>query len=769
MRWSFSATPEMWVAAVAILALCGWLSWMQWVRRGRTKRIAVLEAIRLLAVALLCIALLKPELVEELKFTQQPEVLVLWDASGSMASRDIETATNVVTRADWLEIKRNAQFWKPLEEKASVVVENFSPPPADSPSPAAPGAPNSAPAPDATPTPATSSTNSPPAVPGVTPPRAPGAPLAPTGTDLATALEKAVQRKGNLKAVLVLTDGDWNLGGSPVSPAGRLRARNVPVYTVGVGSEVRLPDLALLPSQVPSYGLSGEQISVPFRIQSFLPRDIETEVSLATSAGKVATKRVRIPAYGQVQDAILWAAGEPGEFPMRLSVPVEPEEILKDNNDQQFRIAVRRETLRVLVVDSLPRWEYRYLRNALMRDPGVDVDCYLKFPQGLGVGEGAHYIRTFPSSKELISKYDVIFLGDVGPNEISARDCELIRGLVEQQGSGLVLLPGSRGSLPALANTVLADMIPVEFETEKNKGMKSGTEWNLHLTSEGRGHLLTMLANSESANVAVWKSLPGFYWNAGVKKAKTGTEVLAVHSALRNEWGRLPLLVTKTFGNGKVLFMGTDAAWRWRKGVEDTYHYRFWGQVVRWMSHQRHLAGGKQVRLSFTPEDPHVGDAVLLLATVFEVTGFPVETGRVVARVTAPSGATERIELQAQAGGWGVFRGQFIPREGGAYSIRLVNELGPQSLDTEILVTRPTLERTGQPANLGVLREISALTGGAYAAPSDLERLIQQIALLPDPVPLQQRISLWSQWWFGLAILLLLTIYWAGRKLSGMI
>ena len=44
------------------------------------------------------------------------------------------------------------------------------------------------------------------------------------------------------------------------------------------------------------------------------------------------------------------------------------------------------------------------------------------------------------------------------------------------------------------------------------------------------------------------------------------------------------MIVTRSAGNGKVLYMGTDSAWRWRKGVEDTYHYRFWGQVVRWMS-----------------------------------------------------------------------------------------------------------------------------------------------------------------------------------------
>ena len=34
----------------------------------------------------------------------------------------------------------------------------------------------------------------------------------------------------------------------------------------------------------------------------------------------------------------------------------------------------------MLVVESYPRWEYRYLRNALSRDPGVELSCLLFHP-----------------------------------------------------------------------------------------------------------------------------------------------------------------------------------------------------------------------------------------------------------------------------------------------------------------------------------------------------------------------------------------------------
>ena len=121
----------------------------------------------------------------------------------------------------------------------------------------------------------------------------------------------------------------------------------------------------------------------------------------------------------------------------------------------------------------------------------------------------------------------------------------------------------------------------------------------------------------------MWQSLPGFYWHAAVTRAKAGSDILAVHAETGNQYGRLPLLVTRSAGAGKVLFMGTDAAWRWRMGVEDKYHYRFWGQVIRWMAYQRNMAVGETMRLSYRPEQPQTDETVSFRASVMTDRGSP--------------------------------------------------------------------------------------------------------------------------------------------------
>ena len=379
-----------------------------------------------------------------------------------------------------------------------------------------------------------------------------------------------------------------------------------------MGSKVRLPDLDLLSVTAPTYGIVGENVQIPFTIRSSLNRQVRTIVRLRDESGKERTKEIVIQPNTETYDSILWRLEKQGGSTLDISIPVAEGELIESNNSRKFTIAGRPEKIRVLVIDTLPRWEYRFLRNALSRDPGVEVSCLLMQPT-LGSGEGTDYIKEFPTKIEELAKYDVIFLGDIGmgPEQLTQEQCSLIRGLVENQASGLIFMPGPQGNQSTLLDSELSDLMPVMLDQADPKGIAEETPSPLNLTTEGRASLLTLLGNNEEDNPEIWRHLPGFYWYAPVIKAKGGAEVLAVHGNRRGKYGPIPLLVTKSAGSGKVLFMGIDSAWRWRRGVEDLYHYRFWGQVARWMSYQRNMASGQRIRLFFNPERPEAGTSTV--------------------------------------------------------------------------------------------------------------------------------------------------------------
>ena len=234
-------------------------------------------------------------------------------------------------------------------------------------------------------------------------------------------------------------------------------------------------------------------------------------------------------------------------------------ELLTDNNQQTAPISIREEKLRVLVIESTPRWEYRYLRNALSRDSEVDVSCLLLHPSLSKQGGGNQdYIKQFPTGLEELAVFDVVFLGDVGLGEgqLTAQQCRRLKGLVEHQASGLVFMPGMDGRQFSLLETELSELYPVVLDAAQPSGWGSRTPQHFELTELGRRSLLTRLADTPAENFEVWEGLPGFQWYAPVLRARPGSEVLAVHHDNSNQYGRLPLLATRTLGAGKVLFMG---------------------------------------------------------------------------------------------------------------------------------------------------------------------------------------------------------------------
>ncbi|MCH2592812.1 MAG: hypothetical protein MKZ85_07340 [Pedosphaera sp.] len=732
-HWSFAASFIVILAGIGVLVLAAWLGWGNWQRNGRRGKVALLEVVRFVAVAMLAFTLLQPEYIRLIKRTDPPQVVILNDASGSMQTRDVVSTNDIVTRTAWIDTQNKSAYWTPLEAGSKVMTGPFGTPP------------------------------------GVTTTNALGQ-TGEIGTDLSGALGSVLRQQRNLKAVLLLTDGDWNLGPSPIGVATRYRDKGIPVYSVVTGRDEPIADLAMEEVAAPAYGLFGEQIAIPYTVQSHLPRDVATEVRLMQGTEQLAAKKITLPANSRFRDSIMWYPREVGEFDLRLEFPVEPDEGLRDNNSAAFQIAVRVVKLSVLVVDSQPRWEYRYLRNALARDPGVDLSCMLFHPN-IGTGGGRDYLSTFPGSREMLTRYDVVFLGDVGvgKGQLSTKDAGLIRGLVEQQGSGLVFMPGRRGNHLSLIDSPLKELMPVVLDDARPTGTGLQNESMLMLSNRGRGHLLTRFDADELVNEQIWKMLPGFYWSTGVTKSRPGSEVLAVHSELRNQFGRIPLLAIRDAGRGKVLFMGTDSAWRWRRGVEDKFHYRFWSQIARWMAHKRHLAEKEGIRLSFSPETPKVGDRIFLQATVLDEAGFPLENGEVNGVIVPPTGRGEQLELTEVEGGWGVYSAEFLPQEGGPIEITISAPEHDRELKTKLTVSLHKREKLGRPVNRPVLAEIASITGGESVNTDGLHELIKRISVLPEPRPAEIRTRLWSNPWWGGAILLLLLVYWTGRKLVGLV
>lgn len=723
----FTHTPLSVVAAIAFVLIILVLGFMAWKRSGWRSTIGWLEFLRLLVAIGIAITLFQPEWRETFKPDSKPVIAVLHDISGSMETRDIispqDPAAEATSRLDATKPLTDAALWKPLENRLDTIIEPFS-------------------------------SSEDPAI---------------EATDIHAALMRVLEQQPRLAAVVLASDGDWNTGSAPAQAATRLRMKGVPVFGVPIGADTRQPDVEIVSFDVPTFAVGGKPLRIPFSIDSALPRDEQISVTMTTSTGEEVRQEFTLPAMGRLQDAMLWRPAAPGKVHLTLSVPKIGAERNLENNKIEADLDIRKEQLRVLVIESFPRWEYRYLRNALERDPGVDVNTLLFNPDLGKVGAGRGYLSTFPKAEDL-TKYDVIFLGDVGVDkgQLTPEQCTAISKLVRDQASGLVILPGLRGYTASLLTTSLSELLPIVWDEAQPRGWGTPAPGRFVLTEAGTTSLLTKLEDTEEASAKVWSTLPGFQWYAPALRAKAGTEVLATHATESNQFGRVPLIVTRTYGAGKILYMGADGAWRWRRGVEDKYHYRFWGQVARWMSYQRNMAQGEKMRLFFAPDRPRTGGAITLNANVMSLNGEPLREGAVIAQIVSATGKPSSVRLlPAGAEAWGLFTGVFTPNEPGDYKVNLSCAEAGTALETTISVQGTRKEKRGQPARPEVLREISQLTRGQFIESTDPAKILAAVASLPEPELTERRLQLWAHpAWAGFLILLL-TLFWIGRKAAG--
>lgn len=180
--------------------------------------------------------------------------------------------------------------------------------------------------------------------------------------------------------------------------------------------------------------------------------------------------------------------------------------------------------VRVLYVDHLPRWEYRFHKSALKRDPralchflltSADRDSPQECsdregkPPDLLTKENEFYFRPppgFPRTPAEMLRYDVIVLGDVRPETLGGRQVQedLVR-FVEERGGGLVFLAGTRVNPDGYTGTPLEKLLPVIPAGASTPSAESRRPLGYLLTEAGRRHPITQFPPEPEETRRAWE------------------------------------------------------------------------------------------------------------------------------------------------------------------------------------------------------------------------------------------------------------------------
>ena len=156
-----------------------------------------------------------------------------------------------------------------------------------------------------------------------------------------------------------------------------------------------------------------------------------------------------------------------GRFVFRVEAERFPEEVLPDNNRAETEAIVHDNPLRLLYVEYDPTWEWRFVKEVFYRDRLIGKQGFRTFLHSahpkVQISDEV-FVPSLNRPRSEFFAHDVIILGDVPAAILSTSFCQMVEEFVDKLGGGLVVLSGPRFGPGQLAQTRLADMLPVKVD-----------------------------------------------------------------------------------------------------------------------------------------------------------------------------------------------------------------------------------------------------------------------------------------------------------------
>ncbi len=574
----------------------------------------------------------------------------------------------------------------------------------------------------------------------------------------------------NTAGILLLTDG-LDQSGAALTAA----AREVPVYALELeeprAAEAAKPDAWIAEVNYPRRAVVNWKTSV----------DVMVRRQPATAAGVLP---VNLIADGKTLQSVpvTWAAGESfrvvpfeftpekvGQWVLRAEILPPPEADAQPlNNRREFMIEVLDPENRVLYLEGSPRWEFKFLKRALLADRGVllsafvgnGAGAFVNFSEEDGKGSGAAAALAPPAFTAAgLAKYKVVILGDLPSTALRPED---LKGLAEfvDKGGGLLIVGGPQSCAPdgLCAAPELAAILPVT--PGAGSKVREG-RFAVDVPPGKRTHPALQGLNPELP----LPSLLSIY--APVKTGPLAEILLATGDGD-------PLLAVRACGQGRSAVILSDSLWHWRLGDTETgggrgatRYQNFYAQLVTWLGpRQDRDDRGGLVQLYLGALEADARQPVAIGAVL---SGVAPERAGLTCRIRTPAGTDVVLPMAAASLGPNVglnrpqpgFLCEYRPVEPGTHTVSVAAPDGSATVSVKLLVREPFAERTGAPADHAWLEALCRGTGGVLVPWKERGRLpdliphqpreyrsISETALWPNPAGLVLLVALLcAEWW----------------------
>ena len=590
-----------------------------------------------------------------------------------------------------------------------------------------------------------------------------------------------------LGGIILVSDGADNSDDDPLATAQDFGARQIPVFTIGVGQEDIPQDIGIVDVRAAKTVLEGSVFNVQVAVNHQGYEGQEVELSIMDGDTQVVSDVVILGAEGVTRRFELEITPErPDLIVYDLNVELQAGEIIDKNNSYSFLVDnTEKEALDILYLEGHPRNEYKFIRRAVSGDNSLRLATYLQTgPEKYyrqGIESATELSSGFPEDREELFEYEAIVLGDIEFDFFDADQLQMLEDFVAERGGGF-LMSGMVDE--EFIGSPIADILPVTLVEEgflpahlrggiRRGAHPTGELFYPRLTSNGEFSPVLRLSADDSENQALWRQLPELQGTYVTGRIKPGAEVLIEHPLLQYQNQALPLLASQRYGSGRSMSLTTASTWRWQMMLPaaDESHEILWRQILRWLS----VSAPERITIEFDREFYNVGDEVNVKAIVLNNEYEADNDATLWMQTSNPLEEFIDAPMEWDIEEDGVYRASFIAEEEGVYSLLVdVASAAGETSDSSaektaaFVVTSSLREYTNAELDSGLMARIAEVSGGSYFNLTVAGELANTIEFTPNAYSREVQIDLWDRPWLLALLVLLLCVDWVSRRTKGL-
>ena len=293
-----------------------------------------------------------------------------------------------------------------------------------------------------------------------------------TATRLGPALDRARDELSGLPlaGLVMVTDGADTSDTTIDEQLAGLKARSIPVFTLGVGRERFEKDIQVTRVETPRTALKGTSLVVDVVLSQTGFSGETVAVTVEDDGRIVNSENVTLPGNGEAATAkVRFTASEAGPRLFSFKVAVQEGEQVTQNNSRDALIEVADRQEKVLYLEGEPRFEAKFIRRATEDDTNLSVVILQRTAENkyfrLGVDRPDDLVGGFPETREELFAYRAIILGSIEAAAFSPDQQRMLADFVSRRGGGLLMLGGRRAFAEGgWGGTPLAEALPVVID-----------------------------------------------------------------------------------------------------------------------------------------------------------------------------------------------------------------------------------------------------------------------------------------------------------------